>query len=283
MFIYYNFIQNMSNIKITPTYIKQISYTDFVGLVNQWNVLPGSYVTLSKWAQFSRLNKDSRLLEVACTTGFSSRELAVMSGCKGEGFDLSKKSIKMANYNKEKYTPDIDFSYSVADGYSYKPKELFTHIVVGASLGFFPDPQKMLKRCIEMMEDGGYLLASPFYVTELLPEELIKKAQKVFDITPTKASYKEIMKLYNKMEILFEEHNSLIQETDYELHYYCKCTIDRACKMLEIKDEDVYNAMYDRLFEIKKMSNDLRPYQMYSILVLRYRKSVYPNRFVELF
>ncbi|MEA3449393.1 MAG: class I SAM-dependent methyltransferase [Patescibacteria group bacterium] len=273
----------MQNIKITPAYIKQISYTDFVGLVNQWNVLPGSYVTLSKWAQFSRLNKDSRLLEVACTTGFSSRELAVMSGCKGEGFDLSKKSIKMANYNKKKYTPDIDYSYTVADGYSYKSKGLFTHIVVGASLGFFPDSQKMLEKCIEMMEDGGYLLASPFYVTEPLPEKLIKRAQKVFNITPTKVSYKEIMKLYNKMEILFEEHNSLIQETDEEFHYYCKCTINRACEMLEIKDEDVYNAMYDRLFEIKKMSNDLRPYQMYSILVLRYRKSVYPNRFVELF
>jgi hypothetical protein len=41
--------------------------------------------------------------------------------------------------------------------------------------------------------------------------------------------------------------------------------------------------MYDRLYEIKKMSNDLRPYQMYSVLVLRYRKAVYPNRFVELF
>lgn len=273
----------MLNTKITPADIKQISYTDFVGLINQWNVLPGSYVTLSKWSQFSRLNKNSRLLEVACTTGFSSRELAVMSGCSGEGFDLSRKSIKMANYNKEKYTPNIDFSYSVADGYSFKAQKLFTHIVVGASLGFFPDSHKMLEKCISMLEDGGYLLASPFYVTEPLPLEIIKRAQKVFDITPTKVPYKEIMKLYNKMEILFEEHNALMQETDEELYYYCKCTIDRACKMLEINDEEVHNAMYDRLFEIKKTSNDLRPYQMYSVLVLRYRKSVYPNRFVELF
>ncbi len=62
--------------EITPEFIKQLSYTDFVGFINQWNVLPGSYSTLSKWAIYSRMNKNSRLLEVACTTGFSSRELA---------------------------------------------------------------------------------------------------------------------------------------------------------------------------------------------------------------
>ena len=159
---------------ITVQDIKNFSYTDFVGYINQWNVLPGSHVTLSKWAHFSGLNKKSKLLEVACTTGFSSRELALLSGCSGEGFDLSEKSVKMANYNKKEYTPNIKFSYVVADGYGYKSKNKFTHIVVGASLGFFPDPQRMLERCISMMNDNGYILASPFYVTKPLPEAIIK-------------------------------------------------------------------------------------------------------------
>jgi SAM-dependent methyltransferase len=272
-----------NDINITSEYIRNISYTDFVGFVNQWNVLPGSYVTLSKWAQFSGLNKKSRLLEVACTTGFSSRELALLSGCSGEGFDISRKSVEMANYNKKKYASKIDFSYVVADGYGYKAKKKFTHIAVGASLGFFPDPQRMLERCISAMCDDGYLLASPFYITKPLPVSLVKRAEKVFDITPTGIPYKEIMSLYNKLEIIFEEKNELTQETEEELHYYCKCTIDRACSMLKIDDEKIYDVMYERLYEIKKMSNDLRPYQMYSVLVLRYRKNVYPNRFVELF
>lgn len=272
-----------NNTQITPEYIRSISYTDFVGLINQWNVLPGSYVTLSKWAKFSDLNPKSRLLEVACTTGFSSRELATMSGCGGEGFDLSEKSVLMAQYNKEQYAPNIDMSYHVADGYSYKVKQPFTHIVVGAALGFFPDPQKMMDKCINMLEEGGFILAAPFYVTKPIPEILIKRAEKVFEITPTQVPYKEIMKHYNKLEILFEEHNDLIEETEEDLHYYCKCTVDRAVEMLKVSDSDVYNAMYDRLYEVKKMSNDLRPCQRYIVLVLRYRKSVYPNRFVELF
>lgn len=263
--------------------IKKMSYTDFVGLINQWNVLPGSYNTLSKWLVFSKLNKKSNLLEVACTTGFSSRELSLFSGCRGLGFDISKKSIDMAKYNKKIYAPNTNLIYEKKDGYKFNTESKFTHIVVGASLGFFENPQKMMDKCVSLLSDNGMILASPFFVKKKIPKHLIERAKKVFGITPTNISYKEVMKLYNKLEIVFEERNYLVKETKEELDYYCKCTIDRACAMIGINDKKIYNEMYKRLYQIKAMSNDLRPYQMYSVLVLRYRKNVYPNRFVELF
>jgi SAM-dependent methyltransferase len=229
------------------------------------------------------MNADSRLLEVACTTGFSSRELAILTGCKGKGFDLSEKSIEMAEYNKKRYAPKINFSYEVADGYKYSVNKKYSHIAVGASLKFFPDPEKMLGRCIEMLKDNGYLLASPFYVTDQIPDNLVRRFKKIFDITPTNVSYKEIMSLYNKLEVIYENRNKLVKETEDELIHYCHSTTKRACEIRNIDDNKVYHSMFNKLLEVKKMSNDLRPYQEYSVLVLRYRKSVYPNRFVELF
>ena len=269
--------------KITPEYINKLSYTDFVGFINQWNVLPGAHSTLSRWAVYSQMNADSRLLEVACTTGFSSRELAILTGCKGKGFDLSEKSIEMAEYNKKRYAPQINFSYEVADGYEYSANKKYSHIAVGASLKFFPDPEKMLERCIEMLRENGYILASPFYVTDQIPDDLVRRFKQIFDITPTNVSYKEIMSLYNKLEVIYENRNKLVKETEDELVYYCHSTIKRACEIRNIDDNKAYHAMFDKLLEVKKMSNDLRPYQEYSVLVLRYRKSVYPNRFIELF
>ncbi len=56
---------NCNEQKITSDFIWNLSYTDFVSFVNQWNVLPGSYSTLSKWAVHSKMDKKSRLLEVA--------------------------------------------------------------------------------------------------------------------------------------------------------------------------------------------------------------------------
>lgn len=268
---------------ITVQDIKNFSYTDFVGYINQWNVLPGSYTTLSKWRIFSGLNSKSKILEIACTTGFSSRELAKMSGCSGTGIDISKRSILAAKLNIETYAPHINMDYYHQDAYTYKPKQKFSHIIIGASLKFFPNPEKMLDLCVNWLSDGGYLLASPFYVTKKIPNSLVKRFEKIFDMTPTQSSYKEIMDLYKPLEIIFEERNDLYQETEKELSYYCNSTVDKFCKVQKIKDKKIREIIYQRLYEIKKMSNDLRPYQGYSVLVLRYEKNIYPNRFVELF
>ena len=96
--------------------INDMSYPDFVGYINQWNVLPGAYVTLSKWATFSRMNEKSRILQFACTTGFQSRELAILTGCSGKAFDLSEQAVEMAVYNRDHYAPNAKIDYFVADG-----------------------------------------------------------------------------------------------------------------------------------------------------------------------
>ena len=85
---------------ITVEKIMKMNYPDFVGYINQWNVLPGAYNTLSKWAMFSRMTEKSKLLQIACTTGFQSRELSILTGCQALGIDLSNNAIEMARYNK---------------------------------------------------------------------------------------------------------------------------------------------------------------------------------------
>lgn len=276
---------NMNTKKsITETNIQEMSYTDFVGFVNQWNVLPGACVTLSKWAIFSKLNRNSRILELACTSGFSSRELANMTGCSGIGIDISKPSVEMAAYNRIKYAPNAKIEYRHLDAYAFNPKTKFSHVVVGAALKFFPDQKAIIDRITSTyLKNGGYLLASPFYTAKTIPDGLIKKAKTIFGITITTENYKEVMKTYSGFEILFEDRCTILKESEAELDHYCNSTVDRACSIRDISDLVIKDAMYSRLMEIRRMSNELRPYQMYSVLVLRYRSSIYPNRYVELF
>jgi len=269
--------------KLTTQVIERMPYTDFVGFINQWNVLPGAFSTLSKWKVYSDLNEKSRILEIACTTGFSSRELACMSKCCGKAFDISEKSIEAAIENKKKYAPEIKIDYFTEDGYKFKSTEKFTHIVIGASLKFFPNLEEMFKICLDNLEDGGFLLASPFYIVSPIPKKLLIEFKKTFGIMPTTEQYKEIMKIYKGMEILFEERNNIEQETEEELKHYCESTISRVCQEKNIIGKELYEALYTKLMGIKIMSNKLRPYQRYSVLVLRYRKKIYPHRYVELF
>lgn len=276
----------LSTKNITPETVRALSYPDFIGLINQWNTPPGAYTTLSKLAKFSNMTKSSNILEIGCSTGFSLRELSVLSDCSGVGFDLSENSIKMANYNKKMYSPDADISYEVANGYDFKAKNKFSHIVVGGNLKFFSDPGKMLSRCLEMLSDGGYILATPYYGIKPIPQKLARRMHDSLGI-PLNASfnfsYKETMDLYNKFEIIYEDRNTLTQETAEELDYYCKSVIDRACTINKINDREVYDEMRKRLLSIRRLINESRRYQEYCVLVLRCRKSVYPNRYVGLF
>ncbi len=270
--------------KITVEFIKNMNYPDFVWFINQWNVPPGSYDTLSRWINYWRINEKSNILEVACTTGFSIREICNITNASWLWFDLSYKAIDNANYNKEKYTKWLNLSYIQANWYEFDNKwKKYSHVIVWWALKFFPDPDKMINRITNFLEDYWLILASPFYGVWNMPKELIEKAKKVFWFTITSEPYKEIMKLYNKFEIIYEERKKMELETEKEIKYYCKSTIDFAVKKLNINDENIYKALYERLYEVKKMSNELRKYQEYSILILRYRKDIYPNRLVELF
>lgn len=266
---------------LTVADIKSLSYTEFIGLVNQWNVPPGAYETVNKWVKFSNMNEESNTLEIACTTGFSLREASGFSSCTGVGIDISEKSINRAVDNGE-YNKKI--KYMVKDAYDYKPDERFSHIIIGASLRFFDNPVKILEKCCkDFWSDEGYLLSCEFYVNKPVPDNLVDEAYRVFDIEITQVPYKEVMSVYEGLEMIYEDRKKPLSETEKELKYYCKCTIDRAMKDLNITDDSIYQACFDRLYEIKGISNKLRDFQNYNILVHRYRKNLFPNRFVELF
>lgn len=263
--------------------INALSYTDFVGYINQWNVLPGSFETLNRWRVFGAVVKESSILEIACTTGFSSRELSIMSGAKAHGIDISSASVASAKKNATKYAQGQVLSYEVADGLTFDADQKYSHIIIGASLKFFPDPGRMIDRIVELLEDDGLLLASPFYITKDIPQKLIDDARAVFGITITTESYKDVMWMYKDFELLYQENKALVQETANELAHYCTSTIDLFREAHPELSEDVCKAAYERLLQIRVMSNELRPYQSYSVLVLRARKALFGKRLVELF
>lgn len=260
-----------------------LAYPDFVGHINQWNVLPGAYSTISQWATFGRVDKTSKVLQVACTTGFQVRELAVLTGCSGVGFDLSDIAVQRARENLADYAPEADVSYVCANGYHFDTADRFTHIAIGGGLRFFPDPEAMLQRSLGFLSGDGYVLASPFWVETSIPDALLNRAAKVFGITPTTERYKEVMRLYKSLEIIYENKQYLELETSEEIDEYCIHTIERAQQKCYVESAEAAKVAFERLREIRLMSNELRPYQRYSTLVLRYRRNTCSFRYVELF
>ncbi|MCK6599130.1 MAG: class I SAM-dependent methyltransferase [Bdellovibrionaceae bacterium] len=260
--------------------IKSMSYTDFVGFVNQTNVPPGSFDTITRWLVNSFVDVNSHIVEIACTTGFSVSEISKIAHCTGEGVDISTLSVTSAIQNN---LNNKNLVFHVQDATQFKPHKKATHVVVGAALGFFPDPQKMINQLISFFDNEGYILASPFYVNGQIPQQLLQEAEQVLGITPTQISYKQVMNLYKDFQITYENRSHIVQETDEEISHYCKSTIERAAELRSIRDENTLKIMYDRLYQIRDVTNRLRPFQEYSVLILRYKKNEFGKRFVELF
>jgi SAM-dependent methyltransferase len=267
---------------MTADALLALSYTDFVAWINQWNAPPGAHTTLSKWRIFGFVNHRSRLLDIACTTGFSTRELAMITGCEAVGIDISSASVASANRTKMLYAPDTRVQYAVANAYEYAAVEPFTHLILGASLGFFTHPARLIARIPSLLEDGGYLLGSPFYAIRPLPEDLVERARSIFGITVTRETHKDVVRLYADFEIIHADKNILVPETDEELDYYCRSTLSKlGDEMGDALTEEIRAAAYDRLLEIRRMSNEIRPYHGYTVLVLRYCRRDFGRRLLS--
>lgn len=264
--------------------IKHLCYTDFVAYVEQWNVPPGSLSTISEWKVFGGLDQESKVLEIACTTGFSGRELAKMTGCSVHGIDISQSSIEKAKKAAEIYAPECDLTYECIDFYDYVPLRKYTHIILGASIQFFSDRNKVIEKISELLVDGGIILASPYYLkNKPLNKELIQRAQKIIGIDPTNFDYYTAMDYYKNFEILYQSRKDIYPENLNQMEKYVSDTVARCCELNKIEDDEIKQRLYERLYEIKDVCNQLHVNHAYSVLVLRYTKKVYPRRFVELF
>jgi len=259
------------------------AYPDFVAMVNQTNVMPGAYATLNTWALHSRMNDDSRLLDVACTTGFTSRELARLTDCEATGFDLSADAVALADYNHRTSGHQLRLHYAQADGTTFAPGQTFTHIAVGAALGFFPDPPAMATHLLSLLEDGGYVLAAPFWSDQPLPPDISAVRRDVFGITSPMETRDQAHALFRGLDVLHQSDHRLRPESNQDIAHYCRSTVERACAQAGIEDPAIRNALLDRLATVKHATNQLREHQRYSVLVLRLDRSTYPRRFVELF
>lgn len=268
---------------LTKKYIDNLSYTDFVALINQTNVPPGSFNTLTRWRVNSDLSEKSNVFEIATTTGFSLLNTANVTGCTGTGVDICSASINKAIDNSKKMRLADKVKFFCHDATTFKSNEKFSHIILGASLGFFKDPQLALQNLTTLVEDNAYILASPFYVTKKMPAELVAKAQKILGIIPTTQNYKDIMKLYKEFEFYYEDRLSSFKETPDELKHYCQSTIERALQELGCTDNKVYDLLYKRLYDIRDVCNEIREYQNYSVLVLKYSRQNFSKRYVEFF
>lgn len=270
--------------------VDDLSYTQFVSLINQTNNPPDSYAALNQWRIFSNLSDKSVILELASTTGFSSRELVLETGARAVGLDICEYSIERANSNaKQAGLPHDKLKYEVFNALNLNSKNDtndYTHLIIGASLKFIGanNSSNFFKTVFAGVNRRIYILSSEFYARVDLPEAVIKKCKNEFDLTPTTSSYKDVMKPYSGLRKTYEFQLEHRPETEEETIFYCDSTINRFAAEFNLAvDSPVVKSAHTRLARIKESANILRPYHSSVTLVHEYVPEEFGKRFTELF
>lgn len=250
--------------------IPNMNYADFVAFIGQPNTPPGGMGTIDKWLSFTNISQSSHILDLACSTGFSSRAFAQKSGCTGVGIDISTDSINEARKKADALNLSRKLHYVTGDATSLPFKDnYFSHVLGGCNFAFIQGRDVARKECARVLVEEGKLLVSNFYYHTKPSEELLDKVKESINFRPSGAwTWDWWQEFYRNDFTLVKSEKTTLEIFDEE--YIQRITSDfifHESPNLIGKPKELKDACYERLCHIRKILNEHRKYQGYSIEV----------------
>ena len=246
-----------------------LTYPDFVGAIGQENCPPGAMTTIRTWIDIGAIGADSHVLDLACSTGFSSRRLAKLAECSSEGLDLSAIAIQNGRVLAEKDGVADKTSYQVGDACQLPyQSDSFSHAVAGCCFGFIQNREQALREVARVLQPKGRLCIAYLAYRSEPPTELIDKVERCVGYRPDPIRTEAF---WNKF---FGEHFTLVDEhpqdskihSDEEIIASAAQTIQANSELCQL-DEDIIEAVFQRLARDRLIFNDHRAYQRSAIQI----------------
>ncbi|MBV6824219.1 class I SAM-dependent methyltransferase [Pseudomonas sp. PD9R] len=253
--------------------ISDMSYPDFIAFMKQDNTPPGGDATLNYWIRNSNIKPHSYLLDLACSTGYSSRYCFEKVHCSAEGIDISKSSIEIAREKTIELKATTHLDFLVADACKLPFKDgVFTHILAGCNFAFIHDRNIALLESARTLSNQGILCSSNFFYRKLPPEDLLDSVSHSLGFKP--GPHWDLnfwTDFFNSVEL------ELIDEKNYDLHRFSDDDLYRSIRQYifntnnftsllptELKEE-----ILSHFLEIRRPLNIQRDYQGVSLQLWR--------------
>ncbi|MFF3254372.1 class I SAM-dependent methyltransferase [Actinacidiphila glaucinigra] len=158
------------------------AYPDFVAFLGQQNTPPGAFRTVDEWVRMASVTRGSRLLDLACSTGWSGRTAHELTGADVHGIDISADAVEQARAYA-KGSPVL--TYQVADAAELPlPDDTYTHVLGGCNFGFIERRERALDEVHRVLRPGGMLCSAAFYYHTRPPEDLLDRVAEVIGFRP---------------------------------------------------------------------------------------------------
>lgn len=244
-----------------------MAYPDFVAFIGQINTPPGAQNTVKYWEKNSGIMDESIILDLACSTGFSSRCLVQYTGCNSYGIDISEKAIEIAKQEAAKLNCADKLKYHVGDATNINYQDgFFSHVIGGCNFSFIQKRENALCEVGRVLENKGRLCVSNFYYMIKPPDNVLDRVEQSISFRPlpvwTHTYWSDFFK--TEFNLVVEEHVDLPVQTKEQIYNFAKSQIYIKSHALINYDGDIKSFCFDRLLSIRLVLNEHRKYQKYS-------------------
>ncbi|TSC58968.1 MAG: hypothetical protein Greene041679_11 [Parcubacteria group bacterium Greene0416_79] len=266
----------MDQNRLTENDIEQMSYTDFIALLDETNRCPGGKKTIRRIRELIHIDDKTNILDVGSNTGFTSLELARVTPANISGIDISESCVNQA---KKSLSEDIEsvrskVTFQVASSYSIPfPDDNFDLIMAGGATGFMDDKSKAIHEYLRVLKPWGFLVMSPLTYHTQPPQKIVDEVSEIIGTTIEPMTMKDwintVGEVTKDFELYFNESHKLSPRISKEIDEYVDYFLKK--DHVKILSETVKDAIKRRWMSILKVFNENHKYLGYSIIVFRKR------------
>ena len=169
----------MELLNISPDEIEGLDYSRFVSLIDERNRCSGGVKTVHEVIVNSGINRKSNVLEIGCNTGFTSINLAYLSGCDVTGIDINERSLELSRQYAQRNNLEnkVNFLHENAEALSF-PDETFDLVWASNVTSFLKNKNSAISEYLRVLRTGGTLTIIPIYYIKNPPIELVSEVSR---------------------------------------------------------------------------------------------------------
>ncbi len=155
--------------------IEELGYYDFMGYMGVPFFNIGGAASMDRLAELSRIDEDTRVLDVGCGTGGNACYLAQKYGCRVVGVDIAEHMIRYAKKRAEDLGLTDRVSFQVGDAYGLEFPDGSFDAVLTVFTSQFLDPSRAFPEFHRVLKQGGCLGINEMYRADQVPPEAVEQ------------------------------------------------------------------------------------------------------------
>ncbi len=154
--------------------ISKLDYSTIVGLLNEINRPSGGIKVIQEVCVQTRIDTQSKVLEIGSNTGFTSINIALLTKANVIGIDVNSESIE--NAKKYANNTNADVKFLNASGTQIPFHDNHFDLVWSSNVSsFITDKQKAFSEYFRVLKFGGYLIVIPIYYLKKPPQNILNQ------------------------------------------------------------------------------------------------------------